>query len=278
VKADAAPFSDADLSYLIRVLVPGCQDRERMVRALREDEEILEGMLNDQRLFKALMEDPESVMQVSPRLFFSVLLNRVKATLKQSSYTIEKQAGVHLAVFDSGKVYRFVDNRTIRNYLADMLCSFVHINSFSIPVRVRKGVWRRYRFSDFDVDSMLRYSETLSEMRRYPTYKRIADICLFTMGIFPERTAGRGVRRSPSAGITLPLAQKGEADLESCGRQFYRMAAEHAKLLEQAAGLEETIDTLLSLSENFALAVKPLTVMAQSYLEPFKDELFLQKE
>ena len=53
---------------------------------------------------------------------------------------------------------------------------------------------------------------------------------------------------------------------------------EHQSLTtEEQQRLQEIIEVLLQLSEHFAMAVKPLTFMANHYLEPFKDELFLKQ-
>ena len=158
-----------------------------------------------------------------------------------------------------------------------MLVSFVRINSFTIPIRVRKGIWRKYRFSDFDIDTLIRYSEVLSEEQRFPSYKRIADICLFTRGIFPDQLQ---VKRIPAS-----ISEKGKHELENYGRYFYKAAAEYAGLtgyesltqMEQQR-LQDIIQVLLSLSEHFAVAVKPLSFLANHYLEPFKEELFIQKQ
>jgi len=270
-------LNDSDLLFLVRVLMPGYEQRQRMVRILREDEDILEGMLADEKLFRILTEDPESLLRVSPQLFFTVLLNRVKIELKDRSYTVENDFGSHALVFDSATVVEFLEDRRIRNYLADMLVSFVRINSFTIPIRVRKGIWRKYRFSDFDIDTLIRYSEVLSEEQRFPSYKRIADICLFTRGIFPDQLQ---VKRIPAS-----ISGKGKHELENYGRYFYKAAAEYAGLtgyesltqMEQQR-LQDIIQVLLSLSEHFAVAVKPLSFLANHYLEPFKEELFIQKQ
>jgi hypothetical protein len=205
-----------------------------------------------------------------------VLLNRVQVELKTRSYTVENDLGSQALVFDSSAVAGFLEERSIRNYLADMLVSFVRINSYTIPIRVRKGIWRKYRFSDYDIDSLMRYSEALSREQRFPSYKRIADICLFTRGIFHEKAHLE--RFTPS------VAERGKQELENYGRYFYRAAAEYAELMEQHSlsaeqqlQLREIIEVLLRLSEQFATAVKPLTFMANHYLEPFKDELFLEQ-
>jgi hypothetical protein len=275
VKQTSWMLNDNDLLFLIRSLMPGYTQRQRMMRILREDEDILEAMLADQKLFHILKHDPQTLLQVSPHLFFTVLLNRVREELKMRSYTVEDQRGSHALVFDSAVVAGFLEDRGIRNYLADMLVSFVRINSYTVPIRVRKGIWRKYRFSDYDIESLMRYSEVLSREQRFPSYRRIADICLFTRGIFHNQTQLR--RLSPT------MAGKGKEELENYGRYFYRAAAEYAELMEQEslnAGehlrLQEIIEVLLQLSEHFVMAVKPLTFMANHYLEPFKEQLFLE--
>ena len=276
MKQTSSMLNDNDLLFLIRMLMPGYEQRQRMLRILREDEDILEAMLADDKLFHLLSDDPQSLLQVSSHLFFTVLLNRAREELKTRSYTVENDFGSHAIVFDSAAVVGFLEDRSIRNYLADMLVSFVRINSYTIPIRVRKGIWRKYRFSDYDIDSLLRYSEVLSREQRFPSYKRMADICLFTRGIFHDPTQLKRV----SASIT----GKGTQELDSYGRYFYRAAAEYAELMEHQSltveeqqRLREIIEELLQLSEHFVMAVKPLTFMANHYLEPFKDELFLKQ-
>ena len=276
VKKTSRMLTDSDLLFLIRSLMPGYSQRQRMMRILREDEDILEAMLADEKLFNILRHEPRSLLQVSAHLFFTVLLNRVQEELKTRSYTVENDFGSHALVFDSAAVAGFLEDRSIRNYLADMLVSFVRINSYTIPIRVRKGIWRKYRFSDYDIDSLMRYSEALSREQRFPSYKRIADICLFTRGIFHEQTQLE--RLSPS------VAGKGKQELENYGRYFYKAAAEYAELMEhqslnaeQQLRFREIIEVLLQLSEHFVVAVKPLTFMANHFLEPFKDELFIER-
>ena len=61
---DQFGLSDDDLKFLIKFLMPGCSDKTAMLRTLREDDEILEGMLSDEKLFKYVADNPESVIRV----------------------------------------------------------------------------------------------------------------------------------------------------------------------------------------------------------------------
>ncbi|HUV07581.1 MAG TPA: hypothetical protein VMX75_07610, partial [Spirochaetia bacterium] len=176
----AKMFNDEDFLFLIKLLMPGSTDTPRTIRVLRDDEEILEGMLKDEKLFSYLLENPDSLIKVSPYLFFVALLNRVKYDLEHKAYTLEPGELHPVFVFDSHEVVTLLKDISIRNYLADMLVSFIRINSITIPIRIRKGIWRKLRISDFDIDSLIRYSQMISEHQRFFPYKRIADVCLFT--------------------------------------------------------------------------------------------------
>lgn len=261
-------FSEQDLLFLIKTLIPECNDHTKMMRVLRDDKEILEGMLNDEKLSQLMVENPDSILRVSPHLFFTVLLNRIKKDLKSKSFTVEQEARTQMAVFDSGEVYDLVNETKMRNYLADMLASFAKINSFTIPIRVRKGVWRKFRFSDFDINSLIKYSQMIEEDQRYHPYKRIADVCLFTIGIFPDfLTIGHTSLGEQFRGMT----QKSRDDFADYGRYFYKAASKH-----KVAQVQEIDRLLMTLSENIMLAAKPLNYMVKQYLGPLKEELFLQ--
>jgi hypothetical protein len=262
---------DTDLATIVKVLMPGHGDRTHMVRLLREDGEILESMLKDEKLFKFLLDSPEPIIRVSPHLFFAVLLFRVREDLAGKSYTVESLNRQRMIVFDSGKVSELLQEMAIMSYLIDMLSSFVRINSFTIPVRVRRGQWRKLRFSDFDIDSLIRYSKLIDEEHRFGPFKRIADICLFITGVFSDRSENPyfelfGARRE--------MRSEGEWNrdaFEKRGKHFYREASRL-----KAARMLDFNWVMASLADNFSLAAKPLSLMSSSYLNLFKNSLFMQ--
>ena len=87
----------------------------------------------------------------------------------------------------------------VPEYLAAMLASFTRVESYVRPVRVRRGVWRKVRYNDMDVDSLLRFCAEADEQQRLRFYKRIADVCLFVTGIFRDYAPSgvHGCVRSP---------------------------------------------------------------------------------
>jgi hypothetical protein len=57
-------------------------------------------------------------------------------------------------------------------YLVDMLTSFTKIESYAISIRVRKGAWKKIRFSDLDIHSLISNSLTCP----HGQYSRIAGM------------------------------------------------------------------------------------------------------
>jgi hypothetical protein len=263
-------LGELDLLYIVRTLLPDSEDPSRMIRVLQDDREILEGMLCDEKLARRILDDPQSILRVSASLFFAVLLRRVRSDLERESFTLENAGGRSMALFDTPQIVALLRDPGFLGYLTDMLVSFVRVNSFSTVVRVKHGVWRRVRFSDFDIDSLLRYGSALEESRRFPVYKRIADVCLFTLGIMPpeEAAAAHGLSWE---GILPVSRSRSRQDYVEQGRSFYRLASRHPD-----AGQQRLSNVLETLSDKFALAVKPLAAMSSKYLAPFKDQVFLK--
>jgi hypothetical protein len=143
----------------------------------------------------------------------------------------------------------------------------------TVTLPVVKGVWHRIRVSDLDVDSLIRYAQAVDGEQRFWAYRRIADACLFLTGVFPESLESpRGY-----AGSVQPRLRRrssllrGLEDYEAYGRAFYRLAAEHK--IARIQGFDSVLTTL---SENFVLAKKPLTFLAERYLSLRKGRLFAQ--
>jgi len=152
-----------------------------------------------------------------------------------------------------------------------MLASFTRIESFTWSVRVRKGIWRKVRFNDMDIDSLLRFCQAVDEGQRFAFYKRIADLCLFILGMFPEYvTAGY---HYPSSGGARPgffgRLRRSTGDYEEEARWFYRLAGEH-----RDAALLDLAGVLRQLHDGFNLAKKPLNYISEHFLRFKKERLF----
>jgi hypothetical protein len=260
-----------DLLFLADTLMPESRDRERIADLVQDDEGFVDAMLDDDRLFRRLMAEERILLRVSPWLFFTVLLRRARRDLEPETFTVERRSRQKVLIFDTDRVIQLLKQEPLRDYLAVMLASFTRVESVTVPVRVRKGAWRRYRASDLDVEGLMRYCQALNEEFRFEPYKRIADVCLFLAGMFPEYVEAQ--YRYPLSRQLRPRTKgricRSLEDYEAHGQAFYRLAAEHERA--RVEGLDEVLTTL---SENFVLAEKPLAFLADRYLRFSRRSLF----
>ena len=144
-----------------------------------------------------------------------------------------------------------------------MLSSFTKVESYSFSYRVGERVWRKIRFHDADLDSLIRCMESAGEEYRFHFYRRIADICLFILGIFPEYV--RASSRYPLSGEPRPrfAGRTGRTmeEYEEEGRRYYRLASLHTEAQDR-----ELSEVFGLLHESFHVARKPLHLIAENYI------------
>ncbi len=261
-------LSESDLMFIVETLSPELRDK---IDVVREDEEIIRGMLEDSRLFSRIMSDDEIMLKISPKLFFTVLMMKARMDLNRELYTIERDRYHKIPVFDIDKVRELINEDDVFDYLVNMLVSFTKTESQTIyyVIKGRRGL-RRIKFSDIDVFDMLKLADMIDEDMRFPVYKRIGDICLWLLGIFPEYVMPRSFVHSAlpmRVGFRYRLSVE---EYEELGKTFYRLAGNSydAKVF----GLDKP---LLLLSENFTIAEKPLNLISERYLAFRKDKWFI---
>lgn len=265
--------TDADLDFVVEEVAPDAKDKARLRRLILEDEDFRNAMVGDDRVFHRVMTDQEIIVRISPALYFEVLLRRAVSELERASHTVERTGSQAIPVFDVQEVMRLLEHRPILYYLADMLSSFTRIEAHALPVRVRRGLWRKHRFNDMDIDGLIRLANSVDEGYRFGLYKRIADVCLFILGVYPEyayfdyRYPASGQVRPPVAG----RVRQGMEDYEEEGRRFYRLAGEHP-----SAHARELSEVFGLLHDHFNAAKKPLSFISQHYFRHRKRALFGQ--
>ena len=272
--APVRPFelTDRDIEFIVRHAAPDFPDKDRLKRLLLEDPLFRKGLVGADALFEAVMRDETVFVRVSSPLFFEILLRRAQKDLAALTHTVERDGWRHVAVFDTPRVIAFLEHDEVVYYLAHMLSTFTRTESVAVNVRVRRGIWRRVHFNDMDVDSLMRFCDMLDPPHRFPFFKRIADVCLFTVGVFPERVAGRLVGQPSEAPATLPRFLRGRrtaAEYIEEGKRFYDLAARHPAALEY--GLDSVFRMI---GEHFIEATKPLNILADRYLGFRKRQLF----
>ena len=265
-------LSDKDLNFLVETASPEVADKNRLKQIIGNDEDFRSSFLTDERVFKRVMGDDEIFLRISPALFFEVLLRKAAQDLEEASYTIERSRTMKIPVFDTREVAEFLAKESLLLYLADMLSSFTKIESYAISIRVRKGVWKKIRFNDLDIHSLMSFCEAVEEEHRLGFYKRIADICLFILGIFPDYAEcdyrypfSRQLR--PQIRGRLRISPE---HYEKEGRRFYKLAAEHHTARELSLS-----GVFWTLHGDFQKARKPLNFIAEHYLSYHRKRVFI---
>ena len=233
-------------------LAPAAGERPTLARAVRDDREIREAVLADDRVFHAITDTEDAFIHISSYLFFTVLLLRARRDLQHQGYTMEREGDFSMPVFDSDAVCAFLQPAEIRDYLVGVLAGFVKTEQRSVTLRRQDGKLRRMRVNGLDLRSLIRYCKTVQEEHRFHLYRHIADLCLFASGVF---AADRILGYSPATWIEQ-------------GTTFYALAAGHRQ-----AGYHDLGATLSTFSENFALAAKPLKLIAERYLGSLRDHV-----
>jgi hypothetical protein len=270
-KSKKLRLTDRDLKFLVETASPGVSDKANLIRIIREDEDFRISFIGDEKVFRKLMDDEEVLLKISPTLYFEILLRKAARDLSAAGYTLEKTLKMRIPVFDTADLTALLKQESLLVYLADMLSSFTRIESYAVSIRVRGGIWRKFRFNDLDIRSLMGFCELVEDSYRFGLYKRIADICLFMLGLFPEYVERN--YRYPLSGKVRPdigpSARINPAEYEKEGRRFYQMAAEH-----ESARQLELADVFRALHENFQKAKKPLNFIAEHYLKYRRQMLF----
>jgi hypothetical protein len=264
-------LSDRDVDFIISTASPDASDRFRLKEIIREDEDFRNKFIGDPKVLQRVMVDEEILLKISPRLFFEILLRNAVSTLEEMGYTLERTGNLKVPVFDSKEVVDLLGQEDLLIYLADMLSSFIKVESYSVSFRAKKGFWRTVRFSDLDLHSLMELCDVVEEEYRLGFYKRIADICLFIMGLFPDYVEreyrypfSREVRPALRDKLRMPPEQ-----YEEEGRKFYKLAAEHPSAADM-----DLSEVFWILHGHFQRARKPLNLIAEQYLHHKRETVF----
>jgi len=262
LKERLSSLSDKDLDFLIDTAAPEVSDRNRLKEILKEDEDFRERFITDEKVVQTVLYDEEIFLKISPHLFFEILLKKAKRDLSEAGYTIEKTPHMRIPVFDADEVIEFLKDEGHLFYLADMLSSFTKVESYSILIQIREGIWKRIRFNNMDIQSLRAFCDVVDEEYRFTLYKRIADLCLFILGLFPDYVERNyryphTLKKRPSL---FGIQRLSPEEYEKEGIRFYRLAAEHQSVKDT-----ELEELFWDFSENFQKAKKPLNYISEHY-------------
>lgn len=255
-------LSEPDLRFLVETVATNRRDHDRIVDLIRDKEDLLEPMLEDPKLADRFFRDEEALVRVSPYLLFSVLLCRLRKELEKEAYILDVDTtGKRIPVFEGPAVTELLSDRLARDYLAEMLSSFVRTNSGNIYWK-EHGAWHKRRFSDIDIEDMIELARIIGPEMRPGLYKRIADIALFVSGIFPQHTVLFAAHRK-----TRFPAKRMLNDYEETGKRFYSVAALE---IDQA----HWKPVLGMLAKRFTLARLALNSLSERYFKTTRARYF----
>jgi hypothetical protein len=257
-------LTDSDLRFVVETVATRRQDHAHIIELVRDKEELLEAMLNDPKLAERLLNEEEVLVCVSPYLMFAVLLRRVRRDLEDRSFLFERdERGRQIPIFEAPQATQLLGDIDTREYLIEMLCSFVRTNT-SLLYWKERAAWHKRKFSDLDMDDMIALCHLVEPAFKPRLYKRVADIALFLTGIYSDDRSLFS-RRSRSR-AARPRAV---ADYEREGQRFYTLAAREPEP-------PWTTSVFKDLAQKFALAREALNTLNYSYLKPLRTRYFNQ--
>lgn len=241
-------LKERDLDFVVNAVSPEAKNKKEIKKAINEDPGFRTSIVGSDALFERITKNRELVVGVSPGLLFEILLRRSVKEMQESVYTVERTVSQRIPVFDTKETLAFLGREGVFDYLVSMLVSFVS--------------HQKHTPTDIDIDNLLKLGGEADGAKLFEVQKRVADVCLFILGVCPEYVMYDYYylffnKRIPISGeLTRTMG-----DYEMLGQEFYRLAAKHEK-----ARIDDLDRILELLSLRFNLAKKPLNYMSEHFI------------
>lgn len=180
-------LEDRDLKYVIEHFpLPG-QSYEEIARLILTLPSTLESLLSSEYLYHKIYERGELILQISPFLFFNVLLRR------------------------AAKDSQTPRDRKIINYIANLLSIFIRTD------RLYRVEPHDSRASDYMLE-LITEAATADARRQFLIYSHIGNYSLFITGLFPQWIEYRHRYKKRPLNIEYYINN---------GRTYFQRASEH---------------------------------------------------
>ena len=186
-RTDFNGLTHRDVQFLVENFPKPGRSYEEISALIQELPETLESRLNSQSLFDRICDPGERILEISPFLFFSVLLRRSLSDC------------------------RILGDRRVVNYLANLLSIFVQTN-------------RMYRIYQHDrqtvsyLADMIEEAQNADSRRKFLIYSHIGNYSLYITGLFPESIEYRRRFKNRPVGTQFYI---------DFGREYYEHASGH---------------------------------------------------
>lgn len=215
---------------------------------------------------------------VSPFLAFATAVHRTAYSLETAKYVEERWAPrMRIPVFDVAALRELLADPVRRYFLVELLASYTRVSSGVTWTRTSRG-WRRRRFSELDPTRLAELLEVVDASERSGVYRRLGDLALFLLGVFPDHppvlsgavSTERLLRLSGLAAGSVEL--RPEALFELLGARWY--AAAVAAATSSGSPLTATLAVAGHMGEHFREARRVLNTVTDRYLFPLREQWF----
>ncbi|MHB1585382.1 MAG: hypothetical protein ACYCU7_07285 [Acidimicrobiales bacterium] len=219
---------------------------------------------------------------VSPFLAFATAVHRTAVALETATFVEERWAPrVRIPVFDTAALRALLSDPARRYFLVELLTSYTRVSSGVTWTRTARG-WRRRRFSELDPARLAELLEVVDARERAGVYRRLGDLALFLLGVFPDhppaigpgaatdrllRVSGLGRDQAAAAAAT-----GSQSLLSLLGARWYRAAVVSAR----SAGRPVTATLAVAghMADHFDEGRRVLNAVADRYLFPWREVWF----
>ncbi|MGA3352721.1 MAG: hypothetical protein ABSD85_05975 [Acidimicrobiales bacterium] len=216
---------------------------------------------------------------VSPFLAFATAVHRTAAALETASFVEERWAPrVRIPVFDVVALRALVSDPLRRYFLIELLASYTRVASGVTWTRTARG-WRRRRFSELEPARLAELLEVVGVAERSGVYRRLGDLALFLLGVFPDYLPALGSGVDHDRLLRLSgLGAESAADLgtqdilELLGARWYAAAVSAATA--NGSPVTATLAVAGHIAEHFRDARRVLNAVTDRYLFPLRERWF----
>ena len=195
-RTDLTQLVDKDLQFLIENFPRPGRSYEEIARLIHDLPTTVESMLNSESLFDTIRDRNQLILEISPFLFFSVLLRR--------------------SLVDR----RILGDKKVINYIANLLSLFVKTDRLH---RIHRNDKQTHHY----LTDMVQEAANADTRRQFLIYSHIGNYSLYLTGLFPQWIEYR--RRYKNR----PVRAQFYIDF---GREYYERASAHAMAREYELG------------------------------------------
>ncbi len=216
---------------------------------------------------------------VSPFLAFATAVHRTAAALATAHFVEERwERRGRIPVFDVAALQTLLSDPGRRYFLVELLSSFTRVSSGVTWIRTARG-WRRRRFSELDPVRLAELLEVVPAEERPGVYRRLGDVALFLLGVFPDHPPLEGTGAATQRMLRLsglPASRAADVDprdlLEMLGARWYRSAVVSATA--DGRPLTSALALAGEMAAHFRDARRALNAITDRYLFPWRGQWF----